>query len=273
MPTAGQAWPPHHVRAHNAATTSENKIHDDAVARAHGFSGGLVPGITVFGYLTAPVVEAWGQAWLERGSMSARFRQPIYDGDDVTVVGSVGADGDAQLEARNAADEVCAVGQARLDARAPEFPSLEEYPEAPLVSPRLDPTPQALSGVDVLGSLEAGFHAERLDETAALVGDDLPVYRELGAAHPVWLLYFANAILASNVALGPWIHTGSAVQNLSLLREGERLSVRGRIAGLSERRGHQIVDLDVLMVAGRVRPVMHVRHTAIYSLRSGEHAE
>jgi hypothetical protein len=34
-----------------------------------------------------------------------------------------------------------------------------------------------------------------------------------------------------------------------------------------------MVDLDVLMVAAGGRPVMHVLHTAIYKLRSGEHAE
>jgi len=271
--TAARALPPHHVRAHNAATASENKIHDDAVARQHGFTGGLVPGITVFGYLSAPIVKAWGQPWLERGWMSGRFRRPIYDGDDVTAVGIVGEDGEVQLEARTAAAEVCAVGHARLGAAAPEPPSMADYPEAPLPSTRLDPTPEALAGVDVLGSVEAGFHADRIDDTVALVGDDLPIYRELGVAHPVWLLYFANTILASNVALGPWIHTGSAVQNLGLLHDGERLSVRGRVASLSERRGHQVVDLDLLMVADGERPVMHVAHSAIYRLRSSEHGQ
>jgi hypothetical protein len=264
------------VRAHNAATASENKIHDDAVARRHGFAGGLVPGITVFGYLTTPVAEAWGPAWLERGALSARFRQPIYEGDNVSIAGTVGAEGDArtaELEARNGHDEVCGVGRARLGPDHPGLPSLDDYPERPLPTTRLAPTPEALAGIDVLGSLEAGFHADRHDETAALVGDDLSIYRELGVAHPVWLLYFANAILAANVALGPWIHTASAVQNLSLLRDGERLSVRGRVAGLTERRGHQIVDLDLLMVADGARPVTHVLHSAIYKLRSDEHAE
>jgi hypothetical protein len=268
--TARQTLPPHHVRAHNAATASENKIHDDAVARRHGFAGGLVPGITVFGYLTAPIVRAWGQPWLERGSLSARFRQPIYDGDDVTVVGTSEGDGVA-LEARNNDDEVCAVGEARLAPHPPAPPLLGDYPDAPLPSTRLDPTPEALAGLDVLGSVGAGYHASRVDETVALVGDDLPIYRELAIAHPVWLLYFANALLAANVALGPWIHTASAVQNFGLLHDGERLSARGRVAGLSERRGHQIVDLDVLFVADDTRPVMHVLHSAIYSLRSGEH--
>jgi hypothetical protein len=258
------------VQAHNAATASENKIHDDAVARQHGFSGGLVPGITVFGYLSAPIVKAWGRGWLERGSMSARFRQPIYDGDDITVVGTVDSES-ADVVARNSSDEVCGLGTARLFADQPEAPSIEDYPTAPLADPRFPPTPEALAGVGVLGSLEAGFHADRADP--ALLGDDLPIYRELGVAHPVWMLYFANAILAANVALGPWIHTASAVQNLSLLHDGDRLSVRGRIAGLTERRGHQIVDLDLLMVADDIRPVMHVLHSAIYRLRSTDHQE
>jgi acyl dehydratase len=276
--TTGQAFPPHYLRARNAATASENKIHDDAVARQHGFAGGLVPGITVFGYLTTPIVEAWGEAWLERGFLTARFRQPIYDGDDVTVrvtTASDDRDGSlaADVEARNSTDELCAIGQARLEPDAPEPPSLDDYPEVPLPATRVPPTPDGLASIAVLGSVEAGFHSSRMDDTVALVGDDLPIYRRLAAAHPVWLLYFANALLASNVALGPWIHTGSAVQNLSLLHDGERLSARGRVADLTERRGHQIVDLDVLLVADGARPVMHVRHSAIYRLRSSGHTE
>ncbi|MBV8982599.1 MAG: MaoC family dehydratase [Acidimicrobiia bacterium] len=267
----------HHVRAHNAATASDNKIHDDAVARRYGFSGGLVPGITVFGYLTTPIVDAWGEAWLEHGALSARFRKPIYEDDDVSVTGKVlpeATDGElsAELEARNSAGEVCAVGTARLPKDPPVPPALGDAPEGALPATRLEATPEALSGVDVLGSLEAGFHASRTDETLALVGDALPLYGDLAVAHPVWLLSFANTILASNVALGPWIHTASAVQNHSLLHDGERLSARGRVAGLSERRGNHLVDLDVLLVADGARPVMSVRHTAIYRLRPAEHS-
>ena len=231
----------------------------------------------MFGYLTTPIVDVWGEAWLERGALSGRFRKPIYEGDDVSVTGTVVADAadgtlSVDLEARNSAGEVCAVGTARLPRDAPDPPPLDHCPEAALPAERLEPTPEALAGVDVLGSLDAGFHASRMDETLTLVGDALPLYRELEVAHPVWLLSFANTILASNVALGPWIHTASAVQNHSALHDGERLSTRGRIAGLSERRGNNIVDLEVLLVADGVRPVMSVRHTAIYRLRPAEHS-
>ena len=40
---------PYRVRARNAATNSEDKIHPDDVARRYGFEGGLVPGVTVCG--------------------------------------------------------------------------------------------------------------------------------------------------------------------------------------------------------------------------------
>jgi len=50
------------VRAHNAATESENKIHHDDVAQRHGFRGGLVPGVTVYAYMTHPVVALFGRA-------------------------------------------------------------------------------------------------------------------------------------------------------------------------------------------------------------------
>ncbi len=137
----------------------------------------------------------------------------------------------------------------------------------PLPETRVAPTPDALAALGDLGTVGAGFHAGRADDTLALVGDDLELYRDLGVAHPTWLLYFANTLLASSVALGPWIHTASTVRNFGLLHDGQRLSARGRVASLDERKGHQVVDLDILMVADGTVPVMHVLHTAIYRLR------
>ena len=42
---------PYRVEAFNTAKASENKIHDDAVARRFGFGGGLVPGVDVYAYM------------------------------------------------------------------------------------------------------------------------------------------------------------------------------------------------------------------------------
>ena len=228
--------------------------------------------------------------------MTARFHQPFYDGDTVTVeVASVEPTA-LELTATNDAGTVCATGRAALpsttDAAAPPDPA--DYPETPLPDEPAPATPEALAALDVLGSLEAGFHADRAHGFLGQLDDDLALYARDRIAHPGWLLRAANDVLAANLRLGPWIHTASAVQNHSALHDGERLSARGRVAGLSERRGNDIVDLDVLLVAeatrarvsglstrkghevveldvmllaNRDRPVAHIRHSAIYRLR------
>src|SRR5258708_32218751 len=78
--TVSPSLPFYRVRAKNTAPDSENKIHDDRVAAEYGFRGGLVPGVTVYGYMTVPIVDSQ-PAWLERGSMHVRFSEPGYDGE------------------------------------------------------------------------------------------------------------------------------------------------------------------------------------------------
>src|SRR5262249_22652530 len=63
---------PYRVEAFNASKESENKIHDDAVARRFGFKGGLVPGVDVYAYMTHLPVTRWGRGWLERRSEERR---------------------------------------------------------------------------------------------------------------------------------------------------------------------------------------------------------
>src|SRR6056297_3217229 len=52
------------VTARNHAEASENRIHNDDIARRYGFEGALVPGMTVYGYLTHPLVARFGERWL-----------------------------------------------------------------------------------------------------------------------------------------------------------------------------------------------------------------
>src|SRR5438876_11449797 len=81
--------PKYSVKAVNTSTDSENKIHDDATARRYGFAGGLVPGVTVYAYLTEPLVAAFGAAWLQRGTASVTFVKPVLDGRELTGRGEV----------------------------------------------------------------------------------------------------------------------------------------------------------------------------------------
>jgi acyl dehydratase len=253
------------VRAHNPATASENKIHHDDVARAYGFAGGLVPGVTVYAYMAHPVVEVLGRAWLERGTMAARFVRPCYDGDVITI-DAVPENGALELTARRAGDEVIATGTASVPSRPASPPPITAYPTAPLPDERPPATLDALAALDPLGSWEATFRVDHAPAFLDEIGEDLPLFRAGGLAHPGYLLLAANSVLVANVRLGPWMHVGSEVTNFGVVADGDRVSTRGRVADLFERKGHSFAELDLLLVADDSRPVQHVRHTLIYEI-------
>jgi hypothetical protein len=100
------------VVAFNLAAASENKIHDDAVARRLGYHGGLVPGVAVYAYMAHMPVKRWGRAWLENGIAECRLRKPVYDGALVRVTAV--ADGDVLALAAESGGLECATGEARL---------------------------------------------------------------------------------------------------------------------------------------------------------------
>ena len=253
---------PHSLVAFNTATASANKIHDDEVAQRFGFRGGLVPGVDVYAYLCHPPVEAWGLAWLERGTMRARFLSPVYDGHRVEITPR----GDGRLELRDAEDALCAEGVAGLpDAAAPrpdpaDWPDVEQADDPPPASP------EVLVPGTAFGLAPHGFRADRAGEYLADVRATSPVFTERGVAHPGWLLRDANYVLSANVRLGPWIHVESAVQHHGLVRDGQEVTARAIVTKEWEQKGHRFVELDVLHLAD-LHPVARTTHTAIYRPR------
>ncbi|GAC1376242.1 MAG: hypothetical protein NVSMB4_04920 [Acidimicrobiales bacterium] len=246
------------VTATNWATSSENKIHDDTVARQFGFGGGLVPGVALYAYLTRPIVERWGAEWLGRGGAEVRFASPVYDGD------TIAADLEPpRLELRDRAGSVCASGSAWLDSAPVEVPDIGF---APLPSSRPEASTASLEAGTVLGSVDHRFHATQAVAYLDTIGDKLALYRTEGIAHPGWLLLDANQALVANVVLGPWIHVGSRVHNLRAVTDGQQISTRSRVAAEYERKGHRFVELDVVTMADGEAALV-VRHTAIWRLR------
>src|SRR6266550_7948831 len=140
--------PIYRVRARNTSADSDNKIHDDSVAAAYGFRGGLVPGITVYAYMTVPIVERFGLDWLERGSMQVKFHQPFYDGEDVIVRAEADSIADPVNIAVTAEREdgiACATALATVNDRSAWLgePLIDAYPEAQLPAFESRPAPSA----------------------------------------------------------------------------------------------------------------------------------
>lgn len=266
---------PYRVRARNTSTASENRIHHDDVAAAYGFRGGLVPGVAVYAYMTRPAVEAFGRDWAARGTMAARFVQPFYEDDEVVVASAPRGAGALDLKATRGqggeegdAGEVCATGRATLPPPgAVRPPDVADFPLVPTPPPAERPpaTAEVLRGLPGLCVPAVGFHADRAATYLADIGDDHPLFREEGIAHPGWLIRLANTVLSANVRLGPWIHTSSEATYFRPVVDGDQVSTRARVADVFERKGHSFVTLDVLVLAGEVA-AMHAVHTAIYSI-------
>ena len=259
MLTAG-----YEVEAYNTAKHSENRIHDDSVARRFGFTGGLVPGVDVYAYMTHLPVARWGRDWLEHGTAECRFGKPVYDGDRALVTPTPDGEGMALLVESKGV--VCATGAAALPPAGAE-PDLTARPLPP-------PPPEerpAASVTSLAQGLWLGIPPLPVTpEFAAKYYDDVreteALYHREGVIHPGLILRMCNWALTYNVLLGPWIHVGSRVANLSAGRVGETLTVRARVARNYEHKGHLFVDLDAL-VLGDGRPLARIDHTAIYRPR------
>jgi hypothetical protein len=246
---------PVRLRAVNTALESDNKIHDDSVAGTFGFRGGLVPGVTVYGYLASAAIEHFGHEWLVHGAMDVRFYQPVYDGDEVTVSAQPEAAGRLNLAIADHAN-----GLAWIDS-TPE-PRATDYPEAPIE--RRPASRESLAPGTVLGTL-----IRKLDLAQARMS--APIDPSIGPerfAHPAILLALANEILVTNYVLGPWIHVSSEVRKSNSLKDGDDIQVRARIENRFERKGHEFVVLNVLILGPSLHVIESIRHTAIWRPRA-----
>jgi acyl dehydratase len=252
------------VSAHNTSKQSENKIHDDTVARRFGFSGGLVPGVDVMAYMMHLPVEKWGRAFLERGLIDARFVKPVYDGE-IAELAAEEKSGVLSIEVTSRG-QLCATGSATLPASAPTI-SIDDYKEVAAASER---TPVNAGSYEVgkwLGTVPRSWAGDAAQEYLADIRESDAIYAREGLGHPGLLQRVMNKALVDNAILGPWIHVGSRMQLLSAAKSGDELTARARVTGNYDKKGHRFVELDALVVANGKTTLAHCHHIAIYQPR------
>ena len=252
------------VAAFNTAKQSENKMHDNTVARRFGFSGGLVPGVDVMAYMMHVPVARWGRTFLERGLIEARFVKPVYDGE-VAEVDGVEHDGVLTIEVFSRG-ELCATGMASLPVTAPAF-TLNDYVEVAAVAERKPVDAATFELGKWLGIVPRRWGGQEAKDYLADIREADPIYEREGLCHPGLLQRAMNRVLVDNTILGPWIHVGSRMQLLSAARAGDDITARARVTANYEKKGHRFVELDALVVANGKTQVAHCQHIAIYQPR------
>jgi acyl dehydratase len=253
------------VSAYNTARQSENKMHDDMVARRYGFSGGLVPGVDVMAYMMHLPVRKWGRAFLERGLIEARFVKPVYDGEAAIITGT-DSDGALTLEVESRS-ELCASGTASLPTSAPTV-SISDFREVPAIAERQPVSENSYELGKWLGTMPRAWAGDDAKAYLADIRETDPIYVNQGLGHPGLLQRVMNRVLVDNAILGPWIHVGSRMQLLSASRAGDTITARAKVTANYEKKGHRFVELEALVVGDGTIPLAQCQHVAIYQPRA-----
>ena len=253
------------VNAFNTATASENKIHDDAMARRFGFRGGLVPGVEVFAYMAHMPVARWGRSWLERGQAECRFLKPVYDGAVARVTAT--EDGDVLELSVISGQLQCATGRAFIPTDRQPAPAIDALPAATPPAERPAASETSLAAGRALGMTPVTIDGAMLGRYLDDIRETEPIYRTEGLVHPGQILRLANQALVQNVVLGPWIHVGSKLRNYAAGRVGQQLALRSRITSNAVSKGHAIVEFDAIVVADGERSIAEITHVAIWRPR------
>ena len=267
--TVGSQLPEYRVKACKSVTDPPNLIHEDEHARRYGYRGGLVPGTSIYAYMSRSLVDFAGSHWLERGWAEVRFVHPIYEGEEVRVAGSISnldEDGAAWINyfAANPQGVVCAVGQARLPLeQLVSAPVPGDYPAGRRKKPRRI-TLGSLKPREPLTPVTSDFTRQiQWEYCQKSIRDHHPIYHEF--PHPGWLLSQADRILSANYDLPAWMHVASEVQNFHAQREECQVETRGRVREKYEIQGHHFVVLDLALFAAE-RCLQTIRHTAIFRI-------
>jgi len=277
----GDALPFAMRRARNTSAASENKIHEDSVARDYGFRGGLVPGATTYAYLASYLTDRLGPAWAAQGTSTVSLVRPVYEGDTIRIGGMVvEAEGDAaqgRLSLECGVDGPdgtrCAPATAALawgETPSPEprppfaDPNLlprrpdERGPIGAATAPVGEPLPPVLWPAD---PATVAAYLDDIEETNPLFRAGSPYGDAL--VHPGWYTNIANRVLSGNFRLGPWIHTRSEIRHLRPALVGGTYRAYGQIITAFEKRGHEYVTADILIADADDHPVARLQHTAI----------
>jgi acyl dehydratase len=254
-----------------------NPIHSTEVAKAYGFTGPLVGGVTVWGWSTDTILEALGEGWLAEGWAEYSFRQPVYPGDTLTIKATLNAgppSGSWDVEMINESGDACVVGKVGLGravwadelVRPGQMGPTDESPQkGPLTLENAQP------GKDWLAMKLEFSEEESREFTTTKQLTDNPLF--LGAdaiAHPSWTAGWAEILMRHNFDIPISMHTRSRVQHLKKIATGTAVTGGAHLLDVYERKAHHFVNFDVLMVDQNGSDIAQLRHWTIFKIATLE---
>jgi len=248
----------------NHSHASENRIHSDDVARAYGFTGALVPGVAVFGYMTHPLTSALGLDWLGHSRVALRLLKPAYHGDRLSIPLTQTGDRTYRVECYNPTNVLLATVDVELPLALPDVDARARTDGVSTKPPRVE---IRWDRIDVDVPFAAAHWTPTAEENARYtreVSDDLPPYRD-GIVHPHLIQHWCNQMLVRRFILPAWIHVGTEMTFRRVLKVGDAIEVRAIPIEKWERKGHEFIKLYQVFLVDGVAAV-EAFHTAIFKV-------
>jgi acyl dehydratase len=216
----------------------ENAAHSRDGARARGFEGSIVGGAIVYGQMIRPLIDRFGEAWLERSRIDLRFKAPAYDDDRIVTVfepcAQPGCDGLGATWRASAMND----RGVELIAMTAELPAAGS--DLPPADPRASIEPIEWEGERVEGTydqmeIDRPFRAYRFTigaeeqtEYCRGTGDASSFYLHgrNPPAHPGLVMAQGSRVVANQFVMPFWIHAGSLLQHRRVIRVGDEVELR-----------------------------------------------
>ena len=242
-------------------------IHDDSIAEKLGFRAGPIEGPTHFSLFPPLLAKIWGQAWFERGCISAHYQNMVVEGESVRAFADWPAPG--ALSTRVWAEK--SDGTPVLEATA----SLGPNHGATLLETRmaaLRPPERLL----ILADLRVGLRGAQ-DELVRMAPDQI-----MGALYPFSLrqklaVITENSPWYEDDTASPWGRAIVPLEMVSVLAEyssaNARFPVKGPAVGLFADQEIRMVDGplfvgETYLIRREIAALSESRRTESYWVRS-----
>lgn len=271
---------PYRVVAHHASHGSHNRMHQDGLPQKLGFRGAFVLGVANYGNMTRALVSHFGEAWLGRAAIKAKFIKPVCEGDVLRIetlpVAGREAEQAYDVTAYNETmgNEVCA----RLLSATPQVLPALDAAAASKPNEWDGPVTQRRTWDNIVvgqayRSLRLTLSAQDNAYWQGVLEDDVPIYHgERAPLHPAHVLRlvqlgYNNQFIGDNA-----VHSGTKAVIRSMLRVGDPVHILTLpIAKWEKKQNHWLtIYCAVRKGDDRGEVCAEIYHTQIIKLRGAE---
>ena len=253
----------------------ENPIHSTEIARAYGYEGPLIGGVTVWGWATDTIIEAIGNNWLSEGWAEYSFRRPVFPGNVLTITVKSSTEdftNSWNVAMQNQSGDLCVVGKIGIGEASWEKTLTRPINMSPSdVVGKKPLTLNRAKNSTSWAALQLEFNEDTYEEIKhknRLTSDPIfaPSQGDTPIAHPSWVAGWAEGLMRHNFDIPSSMHTKSLVKHHSSIPLGTKLVGGAEVIDAYERKGHQYIEFDVLLQDTGSNDIAQIRHRTIFRI-------